>query len=51
MNDHYLTEAYAIVRGAPIQPTILHLWALYDQLHPKPEEDPPCALSVPGTAD
>lgn len=47
--DHYLAEAYALLNGAPIQPTVEHVRALYNQLHPRPEEAPPCASSVPGT--
>lgn len=38
--SYLLTEAYAIVKGAPIVPTVEHLKALHEQLHPKPEEEP-----------
>lgn len=42
--SYLLTEAYAIVKGAPIVPTVEHLRAFHNQLHPQPEEDTPCPV-------
>ena len=36
--SHVLEEAYAIVAGAKIVPTVEHLKAIYRQLHPAPSQ-------------